>query len=98
MSKRPVITPVSVGAASQAINENLNRIAEAFDNTVSRDGSIPNQMRADVDMNGNDLLNVKNIDVDTLSVSGVVITIDNGNLVLEGVPFDFVAVYEGAQV
>ena len=70
MAKRPVITPVSVGAASQAINENLNRIAQAFDEVVSRDGSTPNQMAGDLDMNSNDLLNIKQAHVDVLFVGG----------------------------
>ena len=70
MAKRPVITPVSVGAASQAINENLNRIAQAFDEVVSRDGSTPNQMEADFDLNSNDLLNVNRGYFSELSIGG----------------------------
>lgn len=91
MAKRPVITPVSVGAASQAINENFKRIAEAFDNTVSRDGSTPNQVNSDWDLNSNDLLNVKQAHVDVLFVGG-----QKFNLGV-GTDTDYVAIYQQAQ-
>jgi len=60
--------PVSARAA---INSNFTAIENAFDNTLSRDGDTPNQMEADIDMNGNDLLNVKRIDADELYKNGV---------------------------
>lgn len=60
--------PVSARAA---INTNFTAIENAFDNTLSRDGAAPNQMEADIDMNGNDLLNVKRIDADELYKNGV---------------------------
>jgi hypothetical protein len=40
------------------INENFRLIEEAFENTVSRDGSTPNAMGANHDMNGSRILNV----------------------------------------
>ncbi len=45
-------------AARAAINANNQRIEDALQNTISRDGSLPNQMEADIDLNGNYLLNV----------------------------------------
>lgn len=45
-------------SARAAINSNFNTIENAIDNTLSRDGSTPNQMEADIDLNGNSLLNV----------------------------------------
>lgn len=45
-------------SAREAMNENFDLIEEAFDNTLSRDGTTPNQMEADIDLNGNTLLNV----------------------------------------
>lgn len=40
------------------INGNSQTIEDAFDNTLSRDGTSPNQMEADLDMNGNRILNL----------------------------------------
>lgn len=39
------------------LNDWARLIEEAFDNTVSRDGTVPNQLEADIDLNGNALLN-----------------------------------------
>lgn len=60
-------------AALAQINSNNQRIEDGFDNTLSRDGTIPNQMGADIDMNENDILNVDNIDVDTLEVETLIL-------------------------
>jgi len=49
------------GAESTAlstINTNSDRIETALENTLSRDGTTPNTMSADFDMNGNDILNI----------------------------------------
>ncbi len=40
-----------------ALNANFTKIVTAFNNTLSLDGSTPNSMAADLDMNGNDILN-----------------------------------------
>lgn len=68
----PVATTLSNSAAS-IINENFDRISTALENTLSRNGQTPNQMTADLDMNNNDVLNVKQIDVDTLVLAGEVV-------------------------
>lgn len=49
-------------SARQAINANFEEVERFADNTLSRDGSTPNQMGADIDLNSNDLLNVNVID------------------------------------
>lgn len=71
MAKKPIINPVSPGNNSAAINANLQRIAEAFENTVSRDGSTPNHMLADFDMNSNDILNAKSVQAEQVLINGV---------------------------
>ena len=48
-------------SAINTINNNSSAIETAFDNTLSRDGTTPNQMQADLDMNGRNLLNVGNL-------------------------------------
>lgn len=45
-------------SARAVINNNSQKIEDAFTNTVSRDGSAPNQMEADFDLNDHYLLNV----------------------------------------
>lgn len=45
-----------------ALNAAFTAIEEAMENTVSRDGTSPNDMSADLDLGNNDLLNVDNVD------------------------------------
>lgn len=51
---------IDVSTAQTAINDNNDIIETAFDNTLSRDGSSPNQMNASLDMNSNQILNLPN--------------------------------------
>lgn len=77
MAKRPTLTDITSLTNSSAINalsENWDAIEEAFDNTLSLDGSTPNAMGADLDLNGNALLNVGTIDVENLTLDGQTIT------------------------
>ena len=63
------------------LTANFEKIEEAFQNTVSRDGSTPNAMGADLDMNSNRIINlpspvdssdaVNKAYVDTVSLSGL---------------------------
>jgi hypothetical protein len=71
MAKKATITPVTdtVNNAS-AINTQLNAINNQLDNTLSLDGSTPNAMNADIDMNSNDILNVGDIQAASLTVAG----------------------------
>lgn len=61
------------------INDNFDAVNTALDNTLSRDGSTPNSMEADLDMNSNDILNANNISANSLSVGGSTI-INNTDL------------------
>jgi hypothetical protein len=71
MAKKATITPVTdtVNNAS-AINTQLNAINNQLDNTLSLDGSTPNAMNADLDLNSNDILNVKDISADRVFLGG----------------------------
>lgn len=72
MAKKPTLTTVTSGFTSGAvINDNFTDLSDAFDNTLSRDGSTPNEMLADLDMNSNDILNAGSLDVGTLRINGV---------------------------
>lgn len=52
------LTTITGGFASIAeLNANFTALATALENTVSRDGTTPNSMNADLDLNSNDILN-----------------------------------------
>ena len=71
MSKRPDIGSVTTGFRSQTrINDDLTALQEGFDNTLSRDGSTPNEMLADLDLNGNDILNVGTVNTSSFRING----------------------------
>lgn len=57
-------------SAQNTINKNNDLIEAALENTLSRDGETPNQMLSDLDMNENDVLNVKTIDARSLVLNG----------------------------
>ena len=58
MAKKPDITTIASGYYSRAaLNANFEALNNAFDNTVSRDGSTPNTMDSTLDLNGNEIIN-----------------------------------------
>lgn len=59
--------------AATVINTNDDRIEAAFENTLSRDGTGPNQMEADLDINNNDILNVNSLEAESLTLGGQVV-------------------------
>lgn len=67
-----ITTPIGsfTQAAVTTINANMDAIEAAIENTLSRDGTTPNQMTADIDLNNNDLLNVNTLDVDSITLDG----------------------------
>lgn len=70
MAKRPTLTDVTSGFGTAAvINDNNDKIEAAFDNTLSRDGSSPNQMESNLDMNSNRVINLKDAENDTEAVT-----------------------------
>lgn len=55
---RVVLTTIEAGLGSaDTINSNFQALAEALEDTLSRSGEAPNQMEADLDLNGRTLLN-----------------------------------------
>lgn len=78
--------------AVATINTNFDRIETAFENTFSRDGTSPNQLTADIDLNNNDIMNAGSISTDTLVLNGVevsstvyeIIDGDKGDVVVSG--------------
>lgn len=71
MAKKASLKTISSGFASNTqLNSNFEALNDKLENTLSLDGSTPNSMGADLDMNGNDIINTGNFDVDTLTVDG----------------------------
>lgn len=55
---KATINSIASGFAGiTALNENFEALSEAIENTLSRDGTSPNTMEADLDMNGHRILN-----------------------------------------
>lgn len=62
---------ISAGYASTAaLNANFDAIETALENTLSRDGTTPNHMEADLDLNGHDILNAGSVACTDLTVNG----------------------------
>lgn len=77
--------------ALATINNNTDILEQAFDNSLSRDGTVPNSMEADLDMNSNRLLNLAAPIEDTDAarygdISSLQTEVDA--LVLDGITFD----------
>lgn len=51
---------IDTTTAANTINANSDTIETAFDNTLSRDGTSPNQMLNDLDMNSQQIINLPN--------------------------------------
>lgn len=72
MAKRPTIIELTSSYGSQtALNTSLTNIRNQFDNTLSRDGSSPNNMEADLDMDDNYILNAGHVFTERLTLDGV---------------------------
>jgi hypothetical protein len=71
MAKKPTITTVTSGFSSQnVLASNFENLRDGFDNTLSLDGSTPNAMGADLDLNNNDIINVSTLEADTIIING----------------------------
>lgn len=71
MAKKPNINVVATGyQATDTINDNFQNVRNQFENTLSRDGSTPNAMEADLDLNSNDILNVNQITANDIILVG----------------------------
>jgi hypothetical protein len=71
MTKKATLTGIGSGFQSgTTLDANFDALNDKFDNTISRDGSTPNDMEADLDLGGNDLLNVGDVATSTLTVNG----------------------------
>lgn len=66
MGKLYTPSPISnIYSSVNQINQNWDDISDALDNTLARLDVESNQMETDLDLNSNDLLNVRNIVLDS---------------------------------
>lgn len=68
------VTLPNIGSAYGSVgqlNANFDAIEAGFENTLSRDGTGPNQMEADLDMNNHVILNASNVHTQGLVLNGV---------------------------
>lgn len=70
MAVIPNLNPVTSGYNLSKINDNFQKIEQAFQEVLGRGGDLPNHMESDLDMNGNDLLNIGLLSVDDITVDG----------------------------
>lgn len=69
MAKKPEITTITTGYFStNMLNTNFENLRDQFDNTLSLDGSTPNAMQADLDLNGYNIINADNIFVNGTNI------------------------------
>lgn len=64
------LNDVTSGFNLDKINQNFELIDTALQKALSRDGTTPNQMEADIDLNGYDLLNVGELSADSIVLDG----------------------------
>ncbi len=68
--------------AKQVINDNNDAVETAMENTLSRDGTTPNQMESDLDLNSNDVNNVQNLRTSRLYINGSLVS--TSSAILDG--------------
>lgn len=62
-------TLANASSSRQSINDNFTAIEDAINNTISRDGTTPNSMEADLDLNSNKVINVADPESDLDAVN-----------------------------
>lgn len=85
MTKKPDLTNITtMYNAAGTISENNDKIEASFENTLSRDGSTPNNMQADLDMDGNDIINVGSVTIGGVGIDAEVASLDVTNNITVG--------------
>lgn len=84
MAKVTLNTITSGYASVDALNANFDAIEQAFENTLSRDNTSPNQLEADLDMNNNSIINCAGVEVGGVDIIEEMTTTYNNFLALQG--------------
>lgn len=74
MAKQATLTTItSTNNNASTLNTNFSALNTALTNTLSRDGSTPNTMSADFDMNSNDILNIATLNAAEFYLGGYLV-------------------------
>ena len=66
-----VAQPIGTGFGAQSnLNQNFEEIEDNFQRVLYRDGSSPNQMEANIDMNGFTIYNAGSVSADSMTING----------------------------
>lgn len=68
------VTPSTIQgayASTSELNANFALIAAEFENALSLDGTSPNQMSADLDLNNQDIINANSVGANAVTIGGV---------------------------
>lgn len=68
------VSSIGSGYNRTSINTNFVNIQTALENVLSRDGTSPNEMQADLDLDSNDILNLNNLYATRIFIDGEEIT------------------------
>ncbi len=82
-------------ADTDALNENFSALETFSDTVLSRDGTVPNQMEAPVDMNSNRIINASNISTATLTVNGETLVVPSNPVTLPPDPQLYLDILQG---
>ncbi len=94
-------TPIDLNSgfqSTQALNNNFSSLETLSDTWLSRDGTTPNQMLADFDMNSNDIINAFNIQTDNLVLNGQILLATDNPVTLPTDPQLYLDILEGTIV
>jgi polygalacturonase len=95
MAKLTLNTIGSRYGSIDALNDNSDLIEAAFENTLSRDGTGPNNMLANLDMDDNSILNVDQFYASKLYLNGEVVVLSDLAILNRVSVKDFDAVGDG---
>lgn len=98
MAKQATLTTItSTNNNASTLNANFSALNTALTNTLSRDGSTPNTMSADLDMNSQDILNAASVNTSLLYIGGEIVN-SIGNLANWGGEWTTATAYEAYDI
>ena len=75
MAKAPALPTITGQYLSATqVNDSFRKIEDSFENTLSLDGSTPNAMQADLDLNNKDIINAYAINANQIRINGENVT------------------------
>ncbi len=91
-------TPIDLNSgfqSTQALNNNFSLLETLSDTWLSRDGTTPNQMLADLDMNSNRVINALTVETTNLTVNGETLVVPSNPVTLPTDPQLYLDILQG---